>query len=324
MSLSSLPPRQRFISRAGHTYSYLFTPPVSDVKPTLLFLHGFPSHIPDWKNQVSHFSPLGYGIIVPDLLGYGHSSKPAALSAHKLKSMSSELKELLDHLGIEKVVGIGHDFGATLLSRIVTYYPTWFEKVVFLAVGPARPGTPFKIHEINEMTKQMLGYEMLGYIPWIVEDPTSQEILEGNAESAMSLMFCADGSEWVRWFHPLGKMREFVGEDRKVDVGEWFDEELRVSHLNTFARKDGYKGAKMWYSMWMQESFLEDEKDYTDFRVKQQVLCIVPRNSAEQQEGILMAWCDNLKTVAVEGGHWVHLENAQATNRAIEEFLKNA
>lgn len=43
---------------------------------------------------------------------------------------------------------------------------------------------------------------------------------------------------------------------------------------------------------------------------------------AVQQEGFLKAWCGDSRMVTVPGGHWVLLENVQATNTAIEEFLQ--
>jgi soluble epoxide hydrolase/lipid-phosphate phosphatase len=202
--LSSLPPRQTFTSAANHKYSYVTLPPKPPTKPTLLLLHGFPSHTPDWINQITHFSTLGYGILAIDLLGYGLSSRPDDNHAYRLKAMSSSLMPLLDLLSLSSVVGVGHDFGATLLSRMVTYFPARFSAVVFLSVGPARPGSAFKVHEINRMTRAVLGYELLGYIPWIVEDGTSQGVLERNAESAMALMFCRERGVWERWFYPCG------------------------------------------------------------------------------------------------------------------------
>jgi soluble epoxide hydrolase/lipid-phosphate phosphatase len=260
MPLSSLPQRQTFTSATGHTYSYIYIPTQALTKQTLLLLHGFPSHIPDWINQVSYFSTLGYGILALDLLGYGQSSQPSDVNAYRFKPMGSEIVELLNVLKLSKVVGVGHDFGAALLSRLITYNPERFEKAVFLAVGPPRPNTPFKVDEINTMTKKMLGYEMLGYIPWLASDPTSQQALERNAESAMSLMFCSDKREWDQWFHPLGKMKEFVEGGRRVSVKRWFGDELQAAHVEAFGRKDGYKGVRMWYGMWMRELFAEDEK----------------------------------------------------------------
>lgn len=78
--------------------------------------------------------------------------------------MSLEIIELLSHLELEKVVGRGYDFGATLLSRIVTYDPSRFSKTMSLAVGPPRPDAPFKADEINKMTKVMSAAHFWSYV----------------------------------------------------------------------------------------------------------------------------------------------------------------
>lgn len=52
-------------------------------------------------------------------------------------------------------------------------------------------------------------------------------MLEKNAESAMGLMFCEDKEEWVRWFYPIGKMKDSVEGDKRVSVNEWFRDELQ-------------------------------------------------------------------------------------------------
>lgn len=261
--------------------------------------------------------------MVPDLLGYGKSSKPDDVEQYRLKPMSDEVIELLDHLMLDTVVGVGHDFGATLLSRIVAYYPSRLESLIFLAVGPPPLGTPFDVDMINQMTKQVLGYEMLGYIPFLA-DLDSQKILEQKAEAAMSLVFCYDRKEWETWFHPLGKMHEFVREDRRVVTAPWYSEGLQEAHLEAFVSKDGYKGVCRWYRMWKDNLNVPDEKGFEDFKIEQPVLFIVPSEPAasmQQQQQMLSAWAPNLRTVSLDTSHWIHLEQPSQTNKAMQSFL---
>ena len=93
----------------GFNYHYYFSPPVSD-KPTLLFLHGFPSTLQDWARQIRYFQPKGYGILAPDMLGAGGTSKPLDSKSFRMKLLAADVIELLDAEGLEKVVGIGHDW----------------------------------------------------------------------------------------------------------------------------------------------------------------------------------------------------------------------
>ncbi|KAF2762591.1 alpha/beta-hydrolase, partial [Pseudovirgaria hyperparasitica] len=220
--LESLPPRKTYtIPSTSHTYSYISIP--ATTKPhTLLFLHGFPSHAPDFIHQITHFSNSGYGVLVPDLLGYGHTSAPTDVAAYTLKNMSAELAQLIRHATPteRRVVGVGHDFGATLLSRAVAYHPELFSALVFLSVGPPKLGTPFDVHAINRATREATGCEMLGYIPWLgdISTPAAQHACETHAESVMSVLFAAHEEEvWAAHFRPLGALREFVERGGKVD-----------------------------------------------------------------------------------------------------------
>ena len=55
----------------GTTYGYVASAPASPDKPTLLLLHGYPSSSFDWRHQIASLPKAGFGVIVPDLLGYG-------------------------------------------------------------------------------------------------------------------------------------------------------------------------------------------------------------------------------------------------------------
>ncbi len=93
----------------GFNYHYLAVAPQAD-KPYLLFIHGFPSTSYDWRYQVTYFSELGYGLIVPDMLGYGGTSKPTEVEAYTNSRSSKDLIDILDAEGITKCIAIGHDW----------------------------------------------------------------------------------------------------------------------------------------------------------------------------------------------------------------------
>lgn len=102
---------------SGTTYRYIFKEPQSKSGPWLLFLHGFPSSSYDWRHQVEHFSKHGYGIIAPDLLGYGGTDNPANLTRFSLKNMVAEVNSLLDCEGVDTVFAIGHDLWVSDYSK---------------------------------------------------------------------------------------------------------------------------------------------------------------------------------------------------------------
>lgn len=98
-----------FTTKRGLKYHYYFHAPAAG-KPILLLLHGFPSLSTSWAKQVPFFEQHGYGLIVPDLLGYGGSDKPYDPALYRFKAMSQDIVELLDSENAHNVISIGHDW----------------------------------------------------------------------------------------------------------------------------------------------------------------------------------------------------------------------
>lgn len=319
----SFPERHTFVTSRGYKYSYIHAPCQLD-KPMLLLIHGWPSHADDWIYQIRYFSSKGYGLIVPDMLGYGESSNPREVNVYHLKLISQDLAELLDHCRIERVVGVGHDWGATILSRFALYYSQRLTAAAFLGIGAPKPGTSFDLDGINEMTKRGTGSEMLGYITYIARDPKAQIMMEQNAGSVMDLMFTADRDAWNRHFHPQDGFKTFVELGHRQKVGRWFPEDLRRSHLRCFGSKGGYLGSLRYYMMQDQNISVPDEEANANFIMQQPTLLVIPRIpavSSQMQAETLSAWTSKLTVVHVDSGHWVHLERSQETNRAIEQLV---
>ena len=101
----------------GFKYHYYYSP-AADSKPTILFIHGFPCTSLDWRKQVPFFKEKGYGLIVPDLLGYGGTDKPAETTAYQLSKMATDLVNILDAEKVDKVISVGHDWYSSLLKII--------------------------------------------------------------------------------------------------------------------------------------------------------------------------------------------------------------
>lgn len=100
----------------GFNYHYYRFVSDDNSKPTLLLLHGFPSLSQDWSHVVQHFQSQNYGIIVPDLLGYGGTDKPTDATIYRMKLMSRDVIEILDNENERTVIAIGHDWLLQFLS----------------------------------------------------------------------------------------------------------------------------------------------------------------------------------------------------------------
>jgi soluble epoxide hydrolase/lipid-phosphate phosphatase len=161
-SAASAAVRTQFTTRDGTTYVYDYAA-AQHFKPTVLLLHGYPSSRQDWRYQVQDLSATGYGVLAPDLLGYGESDLPADIEAYHMKRLSGHLTEIIDNEKLATVVGVGHDKGSTFLSALYVWAPKRFEKLAFLSVGYSPPGTFTDIDAINAQSQVQLGYMQLGY-----------------------------------------------------------------------------------------------------------------------------------------------------------------
>lgn len=92
----------------GFYYHYYHTPAEDLSLPVLLFLHGFPATSRIWWRQVEFFRIHGFGILVPDQLGFGESSKPTDPEAYKPSLICRDIVDIMDAEGIDKAVAVGH------------------------------------------------------------------------------------------------------------------------------------------------------------------------------------------------------------------------
>ncbi len=76
---------------------------------TLVFIHGYPGQLSNWKYQVQFFEER-YRVIAYDQRGFGRSDKPRRVS---FSDFAEDLAELLRKLGVadQDAVLVGHSFG---------------------------------------------------------------------------------------------------------------------------------------------------------------------------------------------------------------------
>ena len=85
--------------------------------PAVVLLHGFPTSAHLWRDLVPMLAPR-FRAIAPDLLGYGHSSKPADVDALTIRAQARTVRDLLEHLGIEEFAVVGHDIGGGIAQLL--------------------------------------------------------------------------------------------------------------------------------------------------------------------------------------------------------------
>ena len=103
---------KKHITTRGFTYSYYFSAAQPE-KPTLVFLHGFPSSSWDWTSQATFFKARGYGLIIPDMLGYAGTDKPTDPKAYVGSGVAKDIVDIMDNESVQKAIAVGHDWCAS-------------------------------------------------------------------------------------------------------------------------------------------------------------------------------------------------------------------
>ena len=91
--------------------------------PLLVFVHGWPALSIMWRRQLEHFAGLGYRCIAPDMRGYGRSSAPRAHDEYALELIVQDMVELLQELGAQRAIWVGHDWGSPVVWSMAGHHP---------------------------------------------------------------------------------------------------------------------------------------------------------------------------------------------------------
>src|SRR5579864_2853685 len=109
--------------------------------PLVLLLHGFPESWYSWRHQLAALADAGFHAVAPDQRGYGQTERPEPIEAYSMFHLVGDVIGLLDALGEEQAVVVGHDWGAPVAWHTALFRPDRVRGVVGLSV-PYRPRTP--------------------------------------------------------------------------------------------------------------------------------------------------------------------------------------
>jgi pimeloyl-ACP methyl ester carboxylesterase len=95
---------------------------------TIILFHGKNFNGYYWKNIIPFFTQHGFRVLIPDQVGWGRSEKP--IIQYSFHGLAYNNKILLDSLGLNKVIVIGHSMGGMLAIRFSLMYPQTVEKLI--------------------------------------------------------------------------------------------------------------------------------------------------------------------------------------------------
>jgi pimeloyl-ACP methyl ester carboxylesterase len=146
----------------------------------LIFLHGFPEFWYSWRHQIPEFAS-DHKVVAPDLRGYNDSDKPSDRNAYIMAEFVQDIKGLIEGLGYDRCILVGHDWGGAIAWNFAYAYPQMLEKLIILNLPH-----PAKFAEGLRSPQQLLrsSYIFFFQIPFLPE-----LLLQANDYSPLEAAF---------------------------------------------------------------------------------------------------------------------------------------
>jgi pimeloyl-ACP methyl ester carboxylesterase len=290
--------------------------------PVVVLTHGFPELAYSWRHQIPVLAEAGYHVLAPDQRGYGGSSRPDAIDAYDIHQLTADIVGLLDDIGAQRAVWIGHDWGAPVAWHAPLLHPDRVSAVAGLSV-PALPRAQLPPTQTFRKTFGENFFYMLYFQqPGVADaelggDPgrTIRRMMSGlrtSGDQSAALRMVAPG--------PEGFINRIPEPDALPD---WISQDELDHYISEFSRT-GFTGGLNWYRNL--DRNWETTADLVDAKIS--VPCLFIGGTADpvltftRADRASEVISGPYRQVMIDGaGHWLQQERPDEVNAALLEFL---
>ncbi|EJM62853.1 alpha/beta fold hydrolase [Pseudomonas sp. GM48] len=293
--------------------------------PLVLLCHGFPELWYSWRHQLAALAAAGYRAVAPDMRGYGGTDAPAELDAYTALHLVGDMVELVNSLGEQQAVIIGHDWGALVAWSAALLRPDLFRAVVGMSV-------PFSPRGHVEFLSAFASRGISNfYIQYFQTPGVAEAELERDVESSLRrIYFSGSGDGPDRpIFGLLQPGQGFLeGMIEPETLPAWLSHEDIACYTREFTRS-GFRGGLNWYRNITRSWTLL--APWHGCIIRQPSMFIAGQrddvlkfpSSPRQIEAFAqtlpgLRGCHILK----DAGHWIQQERAAEVNELLLGFLK--
>ncbi len=269
----------------------------------IMFVHGFPGFWFEWQKQLIEFGQ-DYQAVAPDMRGYNLSSKPSDVEKYHVKYLIEDLRSLADHLGHEKFIMVGHDWGGGVAWSAAMRHPELLEKLVI--INSPHPAV-FARELLNNPDQQKASQYML-----MLRSAEAERVLSENNYARLSDVLVQFGSKWER-----------TEEKRQQYIDAWSQPRALTGSLNYYSASPLYPPNSTGDKEQI-KSILNLPKEMLAVRVPTLVIW------GEQDRALLTGnlegleeYVDDLTVKRIpDGTHWVMHEQPELVNALIRDFIE--
>lgn len=329
------PVLERVARNARHTSFYLSCG--APGATPIIFVHGWPELSISWRHQLPVFGNLGFHAIAPDMRGYGRSSLYLRHEDYALEQSVGDMIALLDAIGADKAVWVGHDWGAPVVWSIAQHHPERCHAIANLCVPYLpegfSPETAIPLADRTLYPEALYPAAQWDYMLFYRENfPTACADFERNVRATVKALFRAGNpagrgqpamTASIRtrgsWFGP-GAGAPDLPRDASVLSEE--DENRYTAALESA----GFFGPDSWY-MNAEANAAYARQAQHNWRLAMPVLFLhasydyVCATVGTRLADPMRAFCTDLTEGIVQSGHWMAQEQPVAVNAALAAWL---
>jgi pimeloyl-ACP methyl ester carboxylesterase len=329
-----MPITEHTIKTERNTTFYLAAGPENG--PLVIFVHGWPELSESWRHQLPALAALGFRTIAPDMRGYGCSSVYPQRAAYAQEHIVRDMLELLDTVGREKAVWVGHDWGSPVVWNLASHHPDRCHAVANLCVpyytlerglDQLLTLVDRKLYPENEFPAGQWDY-MRYY-----EESFAEAIapMDANVFQFMKFLFrkgdpAGEGKRaftaTARRSHSFFGMRALPDLPRDNDVVTEEDLSIYVSALE----RNGFAGPSSWYlnhGVNAKYAMTALNGGYLDMPVlflnaRHDYICECTHSRLTEP---MRTYCRQLTEETIRSGHWLAQEKPVEVNAALVKWL---
>ncbi|MEW9922314.1 alpha/beta fold hydrolase [Marimonas sp. MJW-29] len=296
--------------------------------PIVLLCHGWPESWYSWRHQLRALAKAGYRVVAPDMRGYGRSSQPREVGAYAITSLVGDMVGLINSIGGEQAVIIGHDWGAPVAWYSALMRPDLFRAVAGLSV-PFRPPVALPPGvRISDMYRAQSGARDY-YRLFITEGSQAEAEAEADIRSyLLGLLYSASGDigpekQWDGFMDRGSGIRACL--TVPDDLPSWLSEEDLLFYVSEFERT-GFTGGFNYYRNI--DAITAQLAPFVGRTIEQPsfYLCgehdLIAGNTPEAHADMRSSLPDLRGLHVLAGaGHWLQQERSDEVNERLIDYL---
>ncbi|MFV8048964.1 alpha/beta fold hydrolase [Mycobacterium sp. 48b] len=306
-----LTPTERLVDTNGVTLKV--TEAGERGNPVIVLAHGFPELAYSWRHQIPVLAAAGYHVLAPDQRGYGGSSRPEGIDAYNIVELTADIAGLLDDVGADEAVLIGHDWGSPVATNFPLFYPDRVRAVVAMSVPPVprAPAPP------TQIWRKIVGDNFF-YILYFQEPGVADVALGDDPRQSLRRSLAMEG---------LAEPPENLTDRPLPPLPDWTSPEEFEHYVRAYT-ETGFTGPLNWYRNFDRNWELTDPDSGVTARQTISVPTLFLAGTADPvlsftpRDRVREVVTGDYREVLIDGaGHWLQQERPGEVNEVLLEFL---